>query len=111
MIGSHDGGLDMAERTITISDEDAEAIDRLLATGRIRSPSDVILVGLLAIEDERGWDGDPEFERWLREEVVPAMDRMRADPDRGIPAERVLAELEARRDARRAMIGPVARTG
>ena len=40
------------------------------------------------------------LERWLREEVLPVVLAMEADPNRGIPAKQVRAELE-KRHARR----------
>ncbi len=38
---------------------------------------------------------DVAVERWLREEVAPAYDSMKADPSRGIPAEQVFATVRA----------------
>ena len=35
------------------------------------------------------------MEVWLREEVAEVFDTMQADPDRGIPAETVFAEIRA----------------
>jgi len=35
------------------------------------------------------------IERWLREEVVPTYDEIRAHPERGIPAEKIFADLRA----------------
>jgi antitoxin ParD1/3/4 len=43
---------------------------------------------------------DAAVERWLREEVVPAHDAMRADPARGQPAETVFAAVRAHHAAR-----------
>lgn len=49
-------------------------------------------------------DPDEAFEMaaesWLRTEVVAAHDAIKADPSRGIPAEDVRAEFEARWAAR-----------
>lgn len=90
----------MAERTITISDENAEAIDQLVEEGRAASAADVVSAGILALADERSADGSPEFERWLREEVVPVFDKMRADPERGIPIEEVRRSLQERHERR-----------
>ncbi len=39
-------------------------------------------------------------ERWLREEVAPAFDAMKADPEWAIPAEAVFAEVRARHATR-----------
>ena len=35
-------------------------------------------------------------ERWLRDEVVPAFDKMKADPKRGVSAKKVFADIRAR---------------
>ena len=39
---------------------------------------------------------DGTVERWLREDVAPAYDAMKADPSRGIPADEVFAALHMR---------------
>lgn len=36
---------------------------------------------------------DSRLERWLRDEVGPVYDALKTDPDRGIPAEDVFAEI------------------
>ena len=38
---------------------------------------------------------DAAVENWLREEVAPIYDAMKADPTRGIPAEKVFATIRA----------------
>ena len=38
---------------------------------------------------------DAAIERWLREDVAPVYDAMKADPKRGIPAEKVFATIRA----------------
>jgi antitoxin ParD1/3/4 len=45
-------------------------------------------------------DNSPEVERWLHKVAAPAYDRMKDDPSRGIPAQQVLANIEARLRAR-----------
>jgi hypothetical protein len=37
----------------------------------------------------------PTIERWLREEVVPVVTAMQADPGRAVPAAEVFAEIRA----------------
>jgi|GEM_PF-2525150 len=37
--------------------------------------------------------GDEAFERWLREEVVPAYDALKADPSQALTAAQVRAHL------------------
>lgn len=36
-----------------------------------------------------------DLERWLRDEVAPTYDAMQSNPERGIPAEEVLAAVRA----------------
>jgi antitoxin ParD1/3/4 len=35
-------------------------------------------------------------ERWLRDEVAPAYDKIKADPKRGVSAKKVFADIRAR---------------
>ena len=35
------------------------------------------------------------LEQWLREEAAPAYDKMKADPKRGVSAEKVFADIRA----------------
>jgi hypothetical protein len=37
---------------------------------------------------------ESQIEKWLREEVGPAYDRLMEDPSRGLPLEEVRADLE-----------------
>ncbi len=79
------------EFTITLSDEMAELVRSKVATGEYDSPSDVVQDGLEALMEP-----DPRLERWLREEVAPAIDAYRADPSRGVSIDVVRAELAER---------------
>ena len=83
------------KRTISLPTEHAAFIDAKVALGDYASASEVIRAGLRALQER-----DAAVERWLRDEVTPAYDRMKADPKRGIPAERVFAELRARHASR-----------
>jgi antitoxin ParD1/3/4 len=80
-----------AKRTFSLPNEQATYIDRLVESGAYASGSEVVRAGLRALRER-----DAVMERWLREEVVPVYDAMQADPNRGIPGERVLASLRAR---------------
>jgi len=42
-----------------------------------------------------------EMERWLREEVIPAYEELRADPSKGLTIDQVRAELARRRKLRK----------
>ncbi len=83
------------KRTITLAAEQASFIDAKVATGEYGSASDVVQAGIEALQER-----DAAIERWLREEVVPTYERMKADPSRGIPAEKVFAELRAHHEKR-----------
>src|SRR5580698_6676990 len=79
------------KRTFSLPIEQAGYIDTLVASGTYASGSEVVRAGLRALQER-----DAAVEKWLREEVAPVYDAMKADPARGIPAEQVFAELKAR---------------
>ena len=66
-----------------------------MASGAYASGSEVIRAGLRALQER-----DAAIERWLREEVVPAYDAIKADPNRGIEAQKVFDDLRARHAAK-----------
>ena len=68
----------------------ARYIAPLVETGAYGSASDVVRAGLRALQER-----DAVVERWLREEVVPVYDAMRADPARGLSARRVKEAMRA----------------
>jgi len=78
------------KRSFTLPTEQASYIDQLVASGSYASASEVVRAGIRALQER-----DVAIERWLREEVAPACDAMKADPSRGIPAEEVFAALRA----------------
>ena len=88
----------LRKRTISLPDDDADYVESLVSSGRYSSESEVVKAGLHALRDrEAGLDafGDDEIERWLREDVAPVYDAMRADPSRGLSPDEVLATLRA----------------
>ena len=87
---------DIAKRTFSLPAEHAAFIDRKVSSGAYASGSEVVRAGLRALQER-----DAAVERWLREDVAPAHDAMKADPSRGIPAEQVFAELRARQNKRK----------
>ena len=79
------------KRTFSLPVEHASFIDAKVASGDYASGSEVVRAGIRALQER-----DAAVERWLKEQVAPVYDAMRADPSRAIPAERVFDELRAR---------------
>ena len=76
------------KRTFTLPEETVGFVDKLVASGAYASEAEVVQAGLEALRDQNA-----EIERWLREDVVPVANSMRADPSRGIPIEKVRKSL------------------
>jgi antitoxin ParD1/3/4 len=83
------------KRTFSLPVEQSSFIDQLVKSGSYASASDVVRAGLRALQER-----DAAVERWLRDEVAPVYDAMKADPSRGIPAEDAFAAVRARHAAR-----------
>jgi antitoxin ParD1/3/4 len=98
-IGEH-AVANVEKRTISLPGEQAAFVDRLVASGAYASASEVIRAGLRALQER-----DAAVERWLREEVVPVMAAMQADPERGLTPEEVFGGIRARHAARKAARG------
>ena len=86
----------VSKRTVSLPPEQAAYIDAKVNSGAYASSSEVVRVGLRALQER-----DAAVERWLLEEVAPTYDAMKAAPSRGIPAKAVFAEARARYVARR----------
>jgi antitoxin ParD1/3/4 len=84
-----------AKRTFSLPAEQAKFIDAQVKTGTYASGSEVVRAGLRALQER-----DAAVERWLREEVVPVYDAMKADPSQGIPIDKAIARVRARHAAR-----------
>jgi len=82
-----------AKRTFSLPAEQAKFIDKQVKSGSYASGSEVVRAGLRALQER-----DAAVERWLREEVAPVYDAMKADPSRGIPIDEVFAEIRARHE-------------
>lgn len=78
----------VSKRTVSLPEEHAAYIDRMVATGAFASASEVVRAGLRALQER-----EAAVDRWLREEVAPVYDAMQADPDRAIPASDVFEGL------------------
>ena len=78
------------KRTFSLPNEQAQYIDRLVASGSYATGSEVIRAGLRALQER-----DEAVDRWLREDVVPVALAMRADPSRAIPAAEVFDSIRA----------------
>lgn len=82
------------KRTVSLPHEHAAFIDRMVASGSFASASEVVRAGLRALQER-----DEAVERWLREEVAPSYDAMRAHPERGLSADSVFDAIRARHAA------------
>lgn len=86
----------ISKRTFSLPAEHAAYIDLKVSSGAYASGSEVIRAGLRALQER-----DAAVERWLREDVAPAYDEMKAAPERGLSPKSVFAEARARYTARR----------
>jgi len=83
------------KRTFSLPRQQAKFIDAQVRTGAYASASEVVRAGLRALQER-----DAAIAHWLKSEVVPVYDAMRADPKRGIPAAKVFVDLRAHHSAR-----------
>jgi Arc/MetJ-type ribon-helix-helix transcriptional regulator len=81
---------------VKLSVKSVEYLKKKVASGEFASESDALDDMVAARRDE-----DAELERWEREVVVPAHDRLMADPSSAISIEEVERHLEERRRQRR----------
>ncbi|MGE3831521.1 MAG: type II toxin-antitoxin system ParD family antitoxin [Parvibaculaceae bacterium] len=80
----------VAKRTISLPSEHAAFIDAKVASGDYASASEVVRAALRALQER-----DEAVERWLKEEVAPVYDRMKADPKAGVPLKEAFARIRA----------------
>jgi antitoxin ParD1/3/4 len=76
--------------SITLPNEMVDAVKAKVRAGEYASESEVIRDGLRALLAR-----DRAVESWLREQVGPAYDALKADPARAVTADQVRARLAA----------------
>jgi putative addiction module CopG family antidote len=76
--------------SITLPNEMAELVRAKVATGEYATESEVIRDGLRTLLAR-----DRAVEAWLREQVAPAYDALKADPSRAVSADDVRAMISA----------------
>jgi antitoxin ParD1/3/4 len=76
--------------SITLPNEMAEMVKSKVESGEYASESEVIRDGLRAMQVQ-----DRALEAWLRAEVVPALDAMKADPSSARTGRQVRGSLAA----------------
>jgi putative addiction module CopG family antidote len=74
--------------SITLPNEMAEIVKAKVAAGEYATESEVIRDGLRALLAR-----DRAVENWLRDQVAPAYDALKADPTRAVSADHVRAAL------------------
>ncbi|MBB5536313.1 ribbon-helix-helix domain-containing protein [Rhizobium giardinii] len=77
--------------TITLPLEMAQMVKAKVISGEYATESEVIRDGLRTLAAR-----DAAVEKWLREEVVPTYDEMKAHPERALSLEEVNRRLDAR---------------
>ena len=76
--------------SITLPLEMAEAVKAKVAAGEYATESEVIRDGLRVLLAR-----DRVVEVWLREQVAPALDAIKADPSRGVAVDGIRTRLAA----------------
>ena len=74
--------------SITLPNEMAQLVRAKVAAGEYATESEVIRDGLRALLAR-----DRAMENWLREQVAPAYDALKADPSRAVSVDQVRATL------------------
>ncbi len=78
----------VVKRTFSLTEEQAKFIDSAVDRGEYASGSEVVREGLREMQEEAN-----AMERWLHEEVAPAIDEYLADPSSARPADEVFNEI------------------
>lgn len=83
------------KRTISLPSDQAAFIDAKVHSGDYASASEVVRAGLRALKER-----DEAVERWLRDEVAPTYDAMKADPTRALSSASVFSDIRAHHEER-----------
>ena len=81
--------------SITLPHDMAAMVKAKVASGEYATESEVIRDGLRTLQAR-----DAAVERWLQEEVAKSYDEHAADPNTGIPADKIMARLRTSYQAR-----------
>ena len=79
------------KRTISLPSAQSDYIDRLVQSGQYASASEVVRAGLRALRAR-----DEAIEQWLRDEVVPTYEAVKADPSQLLDGAAVFDAIERR---------------
>jgi antitoxin ParD1/3/4 len=80
----------VVKRTFSLTREQAKFIDSKVADGSYASGSEVVREGIREMQEDQ-----VIMERWLRDEVLPAVREHEKDPDSARPADEVFDEILA----------------
>lgn len=91
----------MRKITVEIPEAIAARMDAEVAAGRYADTADLVTDSLWARLNDHSIDqADPEVERWLREAVLPTLERMERDGPAGLASEEVFGGVRERYLAR-----------
>ena len=75
---------------VSLGDRWETFVSEIVKHGRYGSASEVVREGLRELQE-----GEAAIERWLKEDVVPTLAKLDADPSRARPIDEVFDELIA----------------
>ncbi|MDO8360009.1 MAG: type II toxin-antitoxin system ParD family antitoxin [Devosia sp.] len=81
----------VVRRTFSLTEEQAEFIDKQVEMGGYASASEVVRETIRAMQDD-----DAALEKWLTEEVLPTIEEMEAHPERLVPIDEAFDRIEAK---------------